>query len=179
MGGTTQTQHDLVKIHVLIQHEVEQWMITRDNPLLIAVGEELALPVFSVLYPPAVPYQPSLSMPIGNRNMGAPVETSADTCAEETSSAQTHVEGLAALMMGEDYSGNSRCGYVHDCSGCRGGILSYAYGRPNWRSCTHCTCRMIVVAVVAFFQLLVFFFDCCRHVEPLFCKSPSSKNLYH
>ena len=101
MGGTTQTQHDLVKIHVLIQHEVEQWMITRDNPLLIAVGEELALPVFSVLYPPAVPYQPSLSMPTGNCNMGAPAETSANTRTEETSLVQTHVEGLAALTMGE------------------------------------------------------------------------------
>ena len=95
------TQHDLVRIHVLIRHEEEQWMITRDNPLLIAVGEELAPHVFSVLYPLAVPYQPSSSMPIGNRNMEAPAETSADTCTEETSLAQTHVEGLTALTMGE------------------------------------------------------------------------------
>ena len=100
-GWYHRTQHDLVRIHVLIWHEEEQRMITRDNPILIAVGEELASCVFSVLYPPAVPYQPLLSMPTGNRNMGAPAETSADTCTEETSSAQTHVKGLAALTMGE------------------------------------------------------------------------------
>ena len=51
--------------------------------------------------------QPLLSMSTGNRNMDALVETSASHCTEETFLVHTHVDGLAALLMGEDTHGTA------------------------------------------------------------------------
>ena len=96
------SQHDLVRIHVLMYQEEQRWREPgRDNDLWMAIGENPTPCEFFVVQSLEQLPQLSTSVLAGDQDMGPPVETSSETCAEETFSVLVHVEGQGTLLMME------------------------------------------------------------------------------
>ena len=87
------SQHDLVRIHVLMyQEEQRRREPGRDSDLWMAIGENPMPHEFFVAQSLEQPPQLSMSVLAGDQDMGPPVETS---------SALVHVEGQDTLSMME------------------------------------------------------------------------------